>query len=133
MIEHLPILVVTTPLLAAPICVILRQKRWVYGLSLLTSWAVFAMAVAILSRVLSQGEWIYALGGWAAPWGLEYRIDVFSAFILLIVSANAAIVLPYSPRSVARELPDHKHYLYYAVFLLCETGLLGIVVTGPAG
>ena len=128
--DHLPILQVVIPLLAAPICILLRRERLVWAFSLIVSWITFIISVAILSRVLTIDEWVYPIGGWAAPWGIEYRVDALNAFILLIVSCTAAIVLAYAPRTVAHEIPTHKHYLFYAVFLLCLTGLLGIAITG---
>jgi multicomponent Na+:H+ antiporter subunit D len=88
------------------------------------------MAISLLRRVLAEGTISYALGGWAAPWGIEYRIDVVSAFVLLVVAGIGAVVLPFARDSVEREVePGRIPYLYSAV-LLCLTGLLGITVTG---
>ncbi len=44
----------------------------------------------------------------------------------------AAVVLPYSRASIEREIPRDVHYLYYAMFALCLTGLLGITIAGDA-
>ena len=68
----------------------------------------------------------YAIGNWPPPWGIEYRVDRLTSFMLLLVSGMAAIVLPYSRASIEREIPRELHYLYYAMFGLCLTGLLGI-------
>jgi multicomponent Na+:H+ antiporter subunit D len=40
-------------------------------------------------------------------------------------------VLPYA-RAASREMPREQHYLFYAMFGLCLTGLLGITITGDA-
>jgi multicomponent Na+:H+ antiporter subunit D len=70
------------------------------------------------------------MGGWAAPWGIEYRIDEVSALVLLVVAGVGAVVLPFARDSVEREVePGRIPYLYSAL-LLCLTGLLGITVTG---
>ena len=29
------------------------------------------------------------LGGWAPPWGIEYRVDLLNAFVLMLVSRSA--------------------------------------------
>ena len=50
--------------------------------------------------------------------------------MLLFVSGIGAVVLTYAPRSLAREIPRDRHYLFCAAYLLCLTGLLGIVITG---
>jgi multicomponent Na+:H+ antiporter subunit D len=128
--EHLPILQIILPLMAAPLCVLLRRPNLSLAFSMIVAWTTFGLAVAILIRVLEVGVLRYGLGGWAAPWGIEYRVDALSAFVLLFVSAVGAIVLTYAPRSIAREIPKDRHYLFCAVYLLCLTGLLGITITG---
>jgi multicomponent Na+:H+ antiporter subunit D len=128
--QHLPALQVVVPLMAAPIAALLRWRRAAWAWSLAVSWAVLVMAVLLLRRVLAEGTISYALGGWAAPWGIEYRIDVVSAFVLLVVAGIGAVVLPFARDSVEREVePGRIPYLYSAV-LLCLTGLLGITATG---
>jgi hypothetical protein len=74
----------------------------------------------------------YAIGSWPPPWGIEYRVDRLASFVLLLVSGMAALVLPWSRASIEREIPRDLHYLYYAMFGLCLTGLLGITITGDA-
>ena len=124
---QLPALQIVIPLLAAPICVLLRNRTIAYIWSLAISWAVFANAVALLLRVLDEGIISYEMGGWAAPWGIEYRLDLLGAFMLLFVSAIGALVLTYAPSSLAREIPRDRQYLFLTAYLLCLTGLLGIV------
>ncbi len=129
---HLPILQIVVPLAAAPICVLLRRNALVYTFALAASWASLAIAALLLIRVLGEGAISYELGGWSAPWGIEYRIDVVNAYILLLVALIGAIVLLYAPSSLAREIPRDRHYLFYTAYLLCLAGLLGIVITGDA-
>jgi multicomponent Na+:H+ antiporter subunit D len=50
----------------------------------------------------------------------------------MLVAGIAAVVLPYSRASIEREIRQDKHYLFYAMFALCLTGLLGITITGDA-
>ncbi len=131
MIEaHLPILQILVPLVAAPVCVLLRRRRPTLAFSIAVSWATFALSVWLLANVLEGGAITYALGGWAAPWGIEYRVDALSGFVLLFVSGVGAIVLSFAPRSLAQEIPKRRQYLFCAAYLLCETGLLGITITG---
>ena len=90
------------------------------------------MAGLLLSQVLTSGPISYALGDWPAPWGIEYRVNALNGFLLLIVSSISAIVLLFARESVTKEIPGHQISLFYAAFLLCLTGLLGIVITGDA-
>ncbi len=127
---HLPALQVVVPLLSAPLCVVLRRGFAAWLLATVVAWAAFAIAIALLAHVLSDGVLSYEMGGWAAPWGIEYRIDRLNAFVLVIVAGIGALVMPCAYHSVAREVAPERQHLFYAVFLLALTGLLGIVITG---
>ena len=129
---HLPPLQVVVPLIAAPLCVLIRNARLAWGLATAVTWAAFAIALSLLDRVAESGPISYEIGDWAAPWGIEYRIDMVGAFVLVIVSAIGSVVMPYARASVEREIPRNRIYLFYAMYLLCLAGLLGIAVTGDA-
>ena len=42
------------------------------------------------------------------------------------------MTLPYTRSSIRYEIPKDNHTLFYAAYLLCLTGLLGVVSTGDA-
>ena len=129
--NHLPILVVIVPLMAAPICLLLRRRTLVTAFAIAVTWTTFAISARLMLRVLDEGVISYELGGWPPPWGIEYRVDVLGAFVALLVSGIGAIVATWSPASISVELPRYRrHYLFYCAYLLCLTGLLGITVTG---
>ena len=130
MSEHLPALQIVVPMIAAPICVLLRRRALVWPFALAAAWTSFGSSILLLRRVLQSGPWSYAMGGWAAPYGIEYRADAAGAFVVFFVAALGAIVLTYAPRSVDREIPRGKHHLFCAAYLLCMTGLQGIAITG---
>jgi multicomponent Na+:H+ antiporter subunit D len=128
--EHLPVLQVVVPLLAAPLCVLVRGSRASWSLAMLISWLVLAMAACQLWQVHSVGPVVYQLGGWAEPWGIEYRLDRLGALVLLVIGGVAAVVLMAANRLLEDVVPESRRYLFFATFLLCLTGLLGIVSTG---
>jgi multicomponent Na+:H+ antiporter subunit D len=129
---HLPILPVVVPLISAPIAVLSRRGSVAFVLATTASWVALGLAVALWMQVGREGTISYAIGNWPPPWGIEYRIDALSAFVLVLVAGIAATVLPYCRRSIEAELPREQHYLFYAMFGLCLAGLLGIVATGDA-
>ena len=132
MTAHLPALQVVIPLLAAPACILVRGRDLAFFLALTTTWAAFVISCLLLDQVMTSGVISYELGGWAAPFGIEYRVDALNAFVLLIVSGIGAVVLPFTPRSLLIEMVGEKAYLFYCAFLLCVTGLLGVAITGDA-
>ncbi|MEQ8193515.1 MAG: monovalent cation/H+ antiporter subunit D family protein [Rhodospirillales bacterium] len=127
---NLPALQVVIPLLAAPVCLLIRRSDWAWGFALLVTWATFAIALALLFQVNAEGVISYPLGNWAAPWGIEYKVDLLSAFLLVIVSGIGSVAMPYARISVEHEVPWPRIYLFYTMYLLCLTGLLGIAITG---
>ncbi len=130
--SHLPALQVVLPLIAAPVAVVVRHARPAWALALAATWGSLGIAAALLIQTLETGTLSYAIGGWAAPWGIEYRIDAANALVLLIVTGIGAAVMPFARASVESEVPADRIYLFYAAYLLCLTGLLGIAITGDA-
>jgi multicomponent Na+:H+ antiporter subunit D len=128
--EQLPALLIVIPLLAAPLAAALPSKRLPWLLATAVSWLVLAIAVGLLAEVLSTGPISYTMGGWEPPWGIELRIDALNALIVLIVAGIGAVVTPFAGPSAAAEVGPRGLALFYCLFLLTYTGLLGIAVTG---
>jgi multicomponent Na+:H+ antiporter subunit D len=131
-VPHLAALLVVIPLISAPLCVLIGQRHVAWFIVLLASALSFVIAMGLTADVLANGVVSYHMGGWAPPWGIEYRVDELNAFILLIVSGISTVVLFYAKRSVEREIPVNRQTLFYTCYALCLTGLLGITVTGDA-
>jgi multicomponent Na+:H+ antiporter subunit D len=129
---HFPVLQIVIPLLGAPGCALLRSPRLAWLLTLIITWTVFGIASVLLWQVFDGGIISYEIGAWPPPWGIEYRIDVVNAFVLFLVSGMGAIIMPFAAKSVAAEVSRDRIPLFYAAFLLCLTGLLGMAVTGDA-
>ena len=116
--------------MAAPCCVLIKHRRLAQLLAFIVCWLCFGISIWLMAKVMLEGPVSYNLGGWEAPYGIVYVVDYLSAFVMLFVSALAAIVLTYSPSSIQSEIPESKQYLFHATYLLCLTGLLGICITG---
>lgn len=129
MTAHFPILQVIIPLLGAPLCLFIRIPRIVGIFAILVSATAFLISCGLLQEVITGGTLSYQLGGWAAPWGIEYRIDKLNGYLLLLVSGVSTIVLVASQTSIRKELPENRHTFFYTAYLLCLTGLLGILAT----
>ncbi len=130
--DQLPVLAVLVPFLMAPLVVVLGSRAAAWWLAFLGSLGALAASWLMLLRVLSGEVLVYHLGGWAPPLGIEYRVDAANAFVLFLVSAVAVVVLPYARRSLAAELPLRQHTLFYAMFLMVLSGLLGVTATADA-
>ena len=129
LLEHLPALQVVVPLICAPLCLLVPRGA-ARGVAALAAWCALATAVLLLLETTAHGPRSYPLGGWAAPWGIEYRVDALSAFVLVVVSAIAAVVFPLTRASVEQEVEAERRPLFYALLLLGLAGMTGIAITG---
>lgn len=130
---HLPAFQVVLPLLGAMIVALSRSKGFAWFVTLVVTWAAAFNAVWLVGAVVQSGAPIsYVLGGWTVPIGIEYRVDQFNAFVIVLVAILGAIILPFARRSVGLEIPDDLQFGFYTVYLLCLAGLFGIAITGDA-
>ncbi len=131
-LPHLPALQVVIPLIAAPLCLLAGRASLAWTIAFLASACATAAAAILAYQTLHHGPISYHMGGWAPPWGIEYAVDSANAFILLLVSGIATVVLLYCPSSVSKEIRAGREHMFYCMFILCLTGLLGIAITGDA-
>ena len=130
--EQLPILQVIVPFIVAPLIVFLGIRQLAWPLAFLASLSCLVISWLLLQQVIDGSEISYQLGGWAPPLGIEYRVDAINAFVLLLISGISSAVLFWARLGLRAELPERSHTLFYALFLMCLTGLLGVVITGDA-
>ena len=136
--NNLLALIVVLPLLAALLTPFLGRGNKPWILATLTTWTVLAIAIKIFIQINvlanapggQEAFLSYAMGDWKIPWGIEYRVDPFNAFVLLIIAIISAVATYYARLSVAQEIPSDKIRFLYALWLLFITGLLGVTITG---
>lgn len=134
-IEQLPVIPIIAVLIAAPLTILIPNGatgRAPHVWATLVSWLAFAACAKLLAMVAETGPISYALGDWAPPLGIEYRIDLANALVLTLVSGAGALVAPFSLASVRAEIDLRQINLFYAAFLICLVGLLGVTITGDA-
>ncbi len=145
-IKQLPALIVIIPLLGAVLTAFVRRGNISWFISLLVSLVLPLVAMRMVIEVLQkttvkladgteavQYKIIsYAMGGWKPPIGIEYRVDVLSAFLMLLITVIGAVTIIYARKSVAKEIDSSRQSWFYTMYLLCFAGLLGITITGDA-
>lgn len=130
LLDHLPALQVLLPLMGAPICFLLRKEALVSAFTVAISFACLGISMSLLGDAMHGDVIVYEFGGWSRPFGIEYRIDITNAFVLVVVSLVAAVVFAAGPGQARRAIPVGREYLFYSAALLCLTGLLGVTITG---
>ena len=85
--DHLPILVVVVPFMAAPVAVLIGNRTAAQVIAFLAALTSLVVSSLLLMEVIDGGYISYHVGGWPPPIGIEYRIDAANAFVLLLISA----------------------------------------------
>lgn len=133
-LHHLPILPVLLPLLAAALLLLPGETRRGVRAAMALAATLAQLAVAIVLLGMADGRltpaWpgdiaVYALGGWAPPFGIVLVVDRLAAVMLLLSAALALATLVYS---LARWERAGTHYL--SLFQLLLMGLNGAFLTG---
>jgi multicomponent Na+:H+ antiporter subunit D len=126
-----PALLVIAPLLAALICSLFSwiAKKLCYPTALIGLLISFFSAIKILMQVMDTGTIQYRMAGWIPPMGIEYRIDLLNASVLLLITSIALINLVASYQSINQETGE-KANSFYSIYLLFVTGLIGVTATG---
>lgn len=130
--EHLPALQVIVPLLSAPLVVMLRPAGLAWAAATAVASLCFAIAIAMAGAVLGGQTLVYAMGSWAAPYGIALGVDAFSSLMTLIVSGAALAALLMARESINQQIEARRQPLFYAAWMLVLSGLLGIVVSADA-
>ena len=131
-VRHLPVLVVLGPMLLSPICAAMPKWRIAWALALFGIITSSVFAFALLQDVMAHGRISYALGGWAPPHGIEFRIDALNVLVLLLVSSIALLTSIFSWPTIKAEIADGKRAMFFGAFQVCFMGLLGVAATGDA-
>ena len=129
--NNYPALIVVTPLLAALFAGLAAwiEKRLSYPIALIGLAVSLYSSLNVMIQVIATGTIQYRMAGWAPPMGIEFRIDLLNAMVLLLVSGIAFLNLIASYQSVDQETNDRAES-FYTIYLLFVTGLLGVTATG---
>ncbi|OCA06644.1 proton-conducting transporter transmembrane domain-containing protein [Wolbachia endosymbiont of Trichogramma pretiosum] len=126
---QLPILQVIIPIIASMFCFLTRKHGVSWFISFFTTAATFFISLVLLVKTYNGEVITYYLGDWAPPYGIELRIDILNSLILTLVNFIALISVLYSFYINEKEISKNKITGFYSLFLLCLSGLLGILVT----
>lgn len=131
MSRHFPALIIVIPLISTLFIFAAGWLKRTYCFYI----AAAALAISLFSsfglllQVLQNKVVVYHFGGWAPPWGIAYRIDYLNGILLVVFAAIAFLNLVATKKIVEKDFTE-KVGLFYTLYMLFVTGILGIVVTG---
>ena len=131
MAQQLPVIIIITPLIASLVISFIgwKYRKLSFFLLITALFLCMVSSIILFSIVLNHGAMQYHIGGWKPPFGIEYRVDHLSSFMLVLISFLGFITAVYSKNIVEKQMPD-KVFLFWCLYLLLITGLLGIILTG---
>lgn len=133
-LQHLVVLPVLVPLIAAAIMPFVAETRrgLRVTLALLSVLVQLAIAAGLLyltsdaaSFIWPEGVGVYAVGNWRAPFGIVLVVDRLSAVMLTLTAIVALTTLVYA---IARW--DRPGQPFHSLFQLVVMGLNGAFLTG---
>ncbi|MDR9498234.1 MAG: monovalent cation/H+ antiporter subunit D [Hydrogenovibrio sp.] len=124
----LPFLALLLPLLGGTVILLARPLglRLQRVLGLLLILGLLFVSVDLLEVAFEQGHRVYALGNWAAPYGIVLVLDPLSAMMVSLTSVLALAALWYAMASSIDRQSAHFHVLFQIQLF----GLNGAFLTG---
>lgn len=128
LLQHLPILPVAIPALAAPATLLLMRRHpgWAIGVAFASCAAMLVCALALLGYAGDGVVHVYALGEWAAPFGIVLVADRLAAIMLTLAAVLALIALVHAVITGI----DRKGWHFHPLFQFQLMGLNGAFLTG---
>lgn len=127
--NNLVILPVVLAIFCAGLCVFVSNKKASYFIYLLFCTAGLVISYHLFTAVLEEKEIRYVFGGFAAPYGIEYRVDYLSALFLLILSFIFFSLSFCAFNFTNEEISTKKTTSFYTLCLLLYAGLSGIILS----
>ena len=126
--SNLPILPVVIPLLAAIVLAPLRARLLLSRIiSLGANTAGLIVAAVLVERVRTEGVQVLAFGGWPAPYGIVFAVDMLSALMVIVTMVVSTATLLFACWSLDEE---RERMFFYPLFQLLLVGVNGSFLTG---
>ncbi|NJD98615.1 NADH:ubiquinone oxidoreductase [Thermococcus sp. LS1] len=138
MMEHLPALMIAVPLFGAFTTPLFKKRGSAAAVwALIIATTTLGLSLLLVRQILNSGLMVYVFGadkptlvlpsGYSVPIRIIFEVDAIGAFMALSATLMTFIGALYSYNHVKNETGLEK---YYALLLLLEVGILGMVLTG---
>lgn len=128
---NLPVYIVIIPLFLSFILPIFAQRiKLVEGLviSIKSIWFIGAIYLTYIVLLQNGVPILYSMGDWAAPWGIELKVDSLAAFFMLVIIGISLPVALFSKNNLVEEVGNEQRATRFYVLLL----ILGGAMAGMA-
>jgi len=87
---------------------IIKKKEIVKGLSLVTMGISTVLSIITLIYVLKEGRFIFRVGHWDAPWGIEFQITAIEGMMAVLFTVIATLVIWYSVYVIEKDIKSNR-------------------------
>lgn len=129
--QHFPALIVAVLFASAFLSPLLfRWARKVSAPALIALISLaLVMAVVMLVRFYQVGPYVYHMGGWPPPWGVEFKIDLLRIYMVLVILAVSLWIIIYALKDLEHELKTDVLGWYYTLYALLVGSMAGMAMT----
>jgi multicomponent Na+:H+ antiporter subunit D len=131
LINKLPFFCVIGTLVASFCMPVLARwkKEFCAPLATLVSGSVFITSIFIARHVMQGNIIRYGVSEWSPPWGIEIVVDPITSLMISLLSGVCFLICIYSFAAIKHELQRIVTGWYYAAYLLCMAGMIGLVIS----
>lgn len=126
--EHHVILPLLIPLATAFVLVPLRNHARLQRI--LSGGAMLSMLYVVINlamRIRHEGMLVYELGGWPAPFGIVFAVDLFPMLLMLMTAITGTASLFFAFRAIE---PEKERFFFYPLMLFIVAAVNGAFMTG---
>ncbi|MCY6372049.1 complex I subunit 5 family protein [Clostridium ganghwense] len=128
-IKSFPLMVILILFVTSFTMPIINKKNIVKGISLTSMLGAFVLSIINLIYVLNHGKFLYTVGHFGAPFGIEFYIGNIEAIMGVLFTFVASMIIWYSIYSIDKDIKENRISLYYLLVNILIGALLGIVYT----
>jgi len=129
LVKNFPIIIILILYISAFIMPLIKNRKLIPKISLVIMGIVTIFSMLIFFHVYKNGYFIYRVGHWDAPWGIELKITILEGIMSIVFTGISLIVLWYSLYTIEKEISSKRIPLYYTLCNLLVGALLGIIYT----
>ncbi|MEK6264770.1 MAG: hypothetical protein N2B06_08400 [Clostridium sp.] len=126
LIQSFPLTIILVLFVTAFMMPLIKNTKIVKMISLTSMAIAMVLAMLNLKFVIKNGEYLYRIGHYNAPYGIEFRIGIIEAMMGLLFTFVALMIIWYSIYSIEKEIKESKVGLYYLLINILIGSLLGV-------
>ncbi|WP_341763997.1 proton-conducting transporter membrane subunit [Candidatus Tisiphia endosymbiont of Beris chalybata] len=132
LIKHFPVLQVLSPLFGALFSILTFRYIFITRIIVILSIGL-SLILSIYGLSAINAPLMYNFGNWAAPIGIEYKLDYLSQPLIIYINGVILFYLIFCNKlikeTVLEFIDKKRRSLFYAILLFAHAGYLGILST----